>query len=204
MALLPKEVKQSIVKDLKDKSISRAAAAEMLGMGTQTYANLLSQQKYFSRKMAERFHEKFGYSIEFLMTGIGDLLPLPEMSPEEQRLYDESKEKQSQNNWAFWDRISDRNFLPPDPTESMFGEYYSNFDIDKNVTEFEWETKSDERQAYELLCAFHYQLDNLKVSLDYSTQEVSNLKEENIRLRLENMALRRVINKASKEDKETK
>ena len=86
----------------------------------------------------------------------------------------------------------------------MFGEYYSNFDIDKNVTEFDWETKSDERQAYELLCAFHYQLDNLKVSLDYSTQEVSNLKEENIRLRLENMALRRVINKASKEDKETK
>ena len=51
MALSPKEVKRSITEDLKAKSISRSTAAEMLGMGTQTYANLLSQQKFFSRKI---------------------------------------------------------------------------------------------------------------------------------------------------------
>jgi len=199
MALSPKEVKRSVTNDLKSKSISRAIAADILGMGTQTYANLLSQQKYFSRKMAIRFHEKFGYSIEFLMTGIGDLLPVPELSPEEQRLYDESKEKQQKDEIEYWDKIAYDNSFPPDPTEPLSAEHYANFDIEKGVIDFKWETKNDALQAHELLCAFRYQLEYQKVNSDYLALEARSLKEENTRLRLENMALRRLRQRASKD-----
>lgn len=73
MSLSPKEVKRSVADDLKARSIPRARAAEVLGMGKQTFSNLLSQKTYFSRRMALRFSENFGYSMKFLMMGEGEL-----------------------------------------------------------------------------------------------------------------------------------
>lgn len=198
MTLSPKEVKRSVANDLKSKSISRATAAKTLGMGTQTYANLLSQQKYFSRKMAIRFHDKFGYSIEFLMTGIGDLSPLPKFSPEVQRLYDESKERQEKIETEFGDNIADKNSFY-DPLEESLAEHYAHFDIEKGVTKYKWETKNDALQAYELLRAFHYQLEYQKVNSDYWEKEAKRLKEENIRLLLKNMEFLKRLQSASKD-----
>lgn len=77
MSLSPREVKRYVANDLKARSLSRATAAELLGMGKQTLSNLLSQQTYFSRGMARRFNDVFGYSVSFLMTGEGN-----EMDPQ--------------------------------------------------------------------------------------------------------------------------
>lgn len=71
MSLSPREVKRYVANDLKARSFSRSTAAELLGMGKQTLSNLLSQQTYFSRGMARRFNDVFGYSVSFLMTGEG-------------------------------------------------------------------------------------------------------------------------------------
>ena len=74
MSLSPKEVKRAISKDLKSRRISHETAASLLGMGKQTFSNLLYLPKYFTRSMAVRFHDSFGYSVPFLISGEGDLL----------------------------------------------------------------------------------------------------------------------------------
>ena len=74
MSLSPKEIKQAISKDLRTRKIPHEKAASLLGMGKQTFSNLLYSPKYFTRQMAVRFHDTFGYSIPFLVSGEGGLL----------------------------------------------------------------------------------------------------------------------------------
>ena len=73
MAATPKEVKTAVKSHLKAKNITREKAAEKLGMGRQALTNLLSQKKFFSRKMANRLHQTFGYRILYLISGEGNL-----------------------------------------------------------------------------------------------------------------------------------
>ena len=71
----PKDVKEAVRFDIKHvKKLTREEAANLLEMNNpQILSNLLSQQRYFARKMALRFHEKLGYSVAFLMCGEGEL-----------------------------------------------------------------------------------------------------------------------------------
>ena len=67
------EVCKEISADLKSRRITQKAAAEMMGTTKQTVANQLSGKKRFSANMAEKFHDKLGYSLEFLLYGRGEM-----------------------------------------------------------------------------------------------------------------------------------
>lgn len=67
------EVCKEISADLKSRRITQKAAAELLGTTKQTIANQLSGKKRFSANMAQKFHEKLGYSIEFILYGRGEM-----------------------------------------------------------------------------------------------------------------------------------
>ena len=70
----PEEVLRKISSDFKNKGITHADAAEKLEFNSkQTLTNLLSSKKYLSKKQALLFHYTFGYDIDYLTTGVGDL-----------------------------------------------------------------------------------------------------------------------------------
>ena len=72
--LSPQDVKRQISADFKVQGISCTEAAKRLGnISPKTLYNLLSTKQYFSAKQAERFRMVFGYRIEFLTQGEGDL-----------------------------------------------------------------------------------------------------------------------------------
>ena len=74
--LSPEEVMQTIAVDFKKQRITHAVAAQRLGFGSkQTLSNIISSHRYMSRYHAEKFVEAFGYSFEFLTSGVGDLYP---------------------------------------------------------------------------------------------------------------------------------
>ena len=82
MAATPKEVKKAISKDLKTRKLTHEAAARKLDMGKQSFSNLLYKDQYFSRTMAVRFHNSFGYALPFLISGEGFLIK--GVTPEEE------------------------------------------------------------------------------------------------------------------------
>lgn len=72
-ALDIKEICNAISSDLKSRRITQKQAAEMIGTTKQTIANQLQGKKRFSANMAQKFNEKLGYSIEFMLYGQGPL-----------------------------------------------------------------------------------------------------------------------------------
>lgn len=89
-ALDIKERCKTISSDLKSRRITQKQAADLIGTTKQTIANQLSGKKRFSVNMAQKFNEKLGYSIEFLLYGQGPLYasgrliwhPIPGSFPE--------------------------------------------------------------------------------------------------------------------------
>lgn len=72
----PEEVLKSVSADFKLRGVTHEVAAEKLGYGSkQTLSNLLSSKKYLSGYQAKRFNDAFGYNMEFLMSGKGELQP---------------------------------------------------------------------------------------------------------------------------------
>ena len=72
----PQEVLRTVSADFKIQGLTHAVAAERLGMKSpQTLSNILSSKKYLSRLQADRFHNAFGYNVEYLMSGEGVLSP---------------------------------------------------------------------------------------------------------------------------------
>lgn len=72
----PEEVLKSVSADFKSRGVTHESAAKKMGYGSkQTLSNLLSSKKYLSGFQAKRFNEAFGYNMEFLMTGEGELQP---------------------------------------------------------------------------------------------------------------------------------
>lgn len=72
----PEEVLKSVSTDFKLRGVTHDVAAEKMGYGSkQTLSNLLSSKKYLSGYQAKRFNEAFGYNMEYLMSGEGELQP---------------------------------------------------------------------------------------------------------------------------------
>lgn len=72
----PEEVLKAVSTDFKLRGISQETAAKMMNYGSrQTLSNLLSSKKYMSGYHAKQFNEAFGYNMEYLMSGEGELLP---------------------------------------------------------------------------------------------------------------------------------
>ena len=71
----PTEVRREILGDLKRKGLRLDYVAKELGYCKQTVYNILclSSHSYLTAKQATRFHEAFGYSIGFLVSGEGSL-----------------------------------------------------------------------------------------------------------------------------------
>lgn len=75
----PEEVLKSIAADFKLRGVTHETAAQKMGYGSkQTLSNLLSSKKYMSGYQAKKFHEAFGYNMEYLMRGDGELMSLRE------------------------------------------------------------------------------------------------------------------------------
>lgn len=55
------------------KKITQAQIAKRLGVTRATVSSLLLGRKYFGAKVAERWHREFGFSMSWLVTGMGDM-----------------------------------------------------------------------------------------------------------------------------------
>lgn len=207
MPLSPREVKRTIAKDLKERSISRDEAASRLNMSKQALANLLSQPKYFSRAMSNRFHEAFDYYIPFLISGEGELMYPAGLLPNEKKVYSESlKRQQSIMN----DGQEDLDMIDPiTPEIEKEMEYYRSLDINDLVENQTWDTEADYSKALLIREVFSTQIQDISVELEFTEKHRLELLEEIKRLRLENLALRRnfhalSVSKVTSKDGKTK
>lgn len=64
---------KAIAVDFKVKGLTHEAAASRLGCSKQTVSNQISGKKKFSLKSAQKYAETFGYNLEFLLFGKGEL-----------------------------------------------------------------------------------------------------------------------------------
>lgn len=70
----PQEVLMDVQLDWKRKGISIETVREKLGYKTrQSVYNILSSDKYLKPELAKRFSEVFGYNMDYLSFGIGNL-----------------------------------------------------------------------------------------------------------------------------------
>lgn len=72
--LLPyADVFAKIRADLKRRRITHKIAAEWVGTTKQTISNQLTGKRRFSKNMAQRFSNAFGYSVTWLLFGEGEM-----------------------------------------------------------------------------------------------------------------------------------
>lgn len=64
---------KAIAVDFKVKGLTHEIAASRLGCSKQTVSNQISGKKKFSLKSAQKYAETFGYNLEFLLFGKGEL-----------------------------------------------------------------------------------------------------------------------------------
>ena len=73
MPLTSKEICKAISADWKRRRITHQMAAEKIGSTKQTVSNQLTGKRRFSRGMAKRFSDAFGYSNQWLLFGEGEM-----------------------------------------------------------------------------------------------------------------------------------
>lgn len=72
----PEEVMKSICADFKFRGETHESAAIKMGYNCkQTLSNLLTAKKYLTGYQAKKFKDTFGYNMDYLMFGEGELLP---------------------------------------------------------------------------------------------------------------------------------
>lgn len=72
--LSPESVCKAVSLDLRSQGITHEAAGKAIGKTRVAVSNILYRRKYFSKKMAELFSSEFGYNVDFLMHGKGELI----------------------------------------------------------------------------------------------------------------------------------
>lgn len=86
MTKTPKEIKEIISFDLKQRKLTHQRVAEVIGMNKGTVSNSLSGDSPISKFVAMRLSSYLGYSLRFLLTGEGQLrrpdTPLPSTEEE--------------------------------------------------------------------------------------------------------------------------
>lgn len=73
-AATPAEICKAISADFKMRGLTHEKAADLLGTTKQTVSNQISGKKKFSVNMARKYHETFGYDVQFLLYGEGKLM----------------------------------------------------------------------------------------------------------------------------------
>ena len=68
---------KAVAVDFKMKGLTHEMAASQLGCSKQTVSNQISGKKKFSLKSAQKYAETFGYNLEFLLFGKGELNGCP-------------------------------------------------------------------------------------------------------------------------------
>ena len=68
-----KEITEKIKEALKFRNIKIASAARMIGKSPQNLNNILRGNRHLSQSTAELFHREFGWSIQYMRFGIGQL-----------------------------------------------------------------------------------------------------------------------------------
>ena len=168
-------------------------------MGKQALANLLSQPKYFSRAMSNRFHDAFDYYIPFLISGEGELMYPSGLLPKEKKAYTESIKAQRRILNEGMDLAEIIGPTPPEIKEEE--EYYRSIDIDKYVETEVWDTNEDFNKALMICDIFNVQVQDIMLELDLSEKHCRELREEIKRLNLENTGLKRKIKALSSTEK---
>ena len=71
--LQPSQVQKALAEDLKKQKKTHADVARELQYSKPTIDKIMSNRCYLSSAQALRFNEKYGYSIDFLTKGVGEL-----------------------------------------------------------------------------------------------------------------------------------
>lgn len=69
----PEEVNRAVALDLRSRQISQQDAGKTIGKSRTQVSNQLCSNYYFSKAMAELFARAFGYNIQYLLYGEGEL-----------------------------------------------------------------------------------------------------------------------------------
>lgn len=69
----PEEVCRAVAADLRSRGITHDQAGKTIGKSRAIISNLLSSKKRFSKSMASLFSSAFGYNINYLLYGTGDM-----------------------------------------------------------------------------------------------------------------------------------
>lgn len=69
----PEDVCKIVALDLRSKGITHEEAGKVIGKSRVAVSNILYRKKYLSKKIAELFSRAFGYNLDFLMYGRGEL-----------------------------------------------------------------------------------------------------------------------------------
>lgn len=70
----PEEVNRNVALTLKSRRISQQHAGDLIGKSRAIISNQLSSKRYFSKQLASLFSSAFGFQINYLLYGTGDLL----------------------------------------------------------------------------------------------------------------------------------
>ncbi len=70
----PEEVCRAVSLDLKARGYTQQKTADTIGKSRAIVSNLLSSKKRFSKQMAVLFNRAFGYNVQYLLYGEGQLL----------------------------------------------------------------------------------------------------------------------------------
>ena len=70
----PEEVNRAVALDLKARGITQKEAGETIGKSRAVISNQLSSKRRFSKAMAVLFCRAFGYSVNYLLYGQGEMM----------------------------------------------------------------------------------------------------------------------------------
>ena len=69
----PEEVNRAVALDLRSRRISQKNAGDIIGKSRTQVSNQLCSNRRFSKSMAELFSRAFGYNVQYLLYGEGEL-----------------------------------------------------------------------------------------------------------------------------------
>lgn len=182
------EVSRAIEDYFENRHITQAMAAKLLDVTPQAVSLQLKQP--FGKNVSSKWSRTFGFNKDFLMTGKGVLITIPILTKSEQEIYDAANSPLNHINDD--NDIRDINEMIPKELEIEDAEY-RRIDIDQFVTDSPWDTNNDYNLAVQILNIHRVKCSDLETELAYVTRENKRLAEENKKLFIENIALRRQV-----------
>lgn len=184
------EVTQAIEAYFLEANINQAMAARLLGVTPQAVSLQLKQP--FGKNVSRKWARTFGFDSSFLMTGEGTLRKDPSFTHQEMSIYDEAQQTIKGIKAI---EVEEKQLSSSEDNVNVSAEdqYYRNLDINSLIEKYKWETEQDYNNALEILEVLRVNISDLSAEIEYYDREKKKLAEENKKLFIENIALRRQV-----------